>query len=57
MIIEFSMGLTTSMAIQNSRTLAQKFATKNSHEKPRWELQRDYESRNIIQKFLWPEQC
>ena len=31
MIIKFSMGLTTCMAIQNSRTLAQKFATKSSH--------------------------
>jgi hypothetical protein len=33
MIIEFSMGLTTSMAIQNSRTLAQNITTKNSHGK------------------------
>jgi hypothetical protein len=44
------MGLT--MAIQNSRTLAQKFATKNPNGKTETGAIAYSESRNIIQKNL-----
>ena len=44
-----SMGLT--MAIQNSRTLAQKFATKNPHGKTETGATAYSESQNVVQKI------